>query len=264
MYDEMIDFNEHKFHVATAVRLLTESGFKIPEKSAVLDLGAGQGMHAGFLAENFAKVYCADIIDYSALYEGMFTKLIGEKYQRNGFQIDLQKVAFIQSDAMNLIFRDDLFDCCVTFNAFEHIPNPQLALSEVIRTLKPSGYAFITFDPIWTCDTGSHFFHRVPEPWAHLVLSNEQFHNAMKSNGASVHEQIEFDSAMNRWRLSQFNSAFEAIRDSGVAEVIFEETYSAPASEAHLGHPNFALAIGMGYSKEELLLRNMRWVIKKS
>jgi ubiquinone/menaquinone biosynthesis C-methylase UbiE len=42
-------------------------------------------------------------------------------------------------DARDLRFADASFDLVYSFHALEHIPNPQLALSEMARVLRPSG-----------------------------------------------------------------------------------------------------------------------------
>lgn len=263
MYDEAADFAAHTAQVADAFHFLSQYGWTPNPEHVMLDLGGGHGMHAGMLAQNVAKVFCADIVDYSSLYDGEFIKLIAGKYQRNGLPFDLRKVAFTQTDAMNLLFKDRFFDCVVSINAFEHIPDPGLALLETVRVLNPGGYAYIVFDPIWTCDTGGHFFHRVPEPWAHLVLTREQYHERMIRAGANQGEVTEFDGAMNRWREFQFHRVFNDCCAAKKIEILHHDVYSAVSADAHLTHPNFLVAQRMGYSRQELMLRQLRWVIKK-
>jgi ubiquinone/menaquinone biosynthesis C-methylase UbiE len=82
-------------------------------------------------------------------------------------------------NAESLSFKDNDFDVIVTMSTFEHISNPDKALSEIRRVLKPGGCALITFEPIWTCSYGHHLHHfgevsnLVPD-WAHLMWSKTE------------------------------------------------------------------------------------------
>lgn len=71
----------------------------------------------------------------------------------------LAKIEFHAVDTTNMIYHDGLFDLVVSFNAMEHIPDPEAALRKMIRVTRPGGLIYITFDPMWTSDSGSHFYH---------------------------------------------------------------------------------------------------------
>ena len=163
------------------VGVLASVGVRILRDMTVLDLGAGQGMHAGFLFGR-SRIACsgADVIDYSfLLYNGEFLRLIDEKHRRHG-------AAFRGGSASGSIgptrwtcsTATRCSGCVVSINSFEHIPDPAKALGEMIRVAKAS-WARLTSPPIriWTAlaDSGSHFFHRVPEPWAHLAYGDDGF-----------------------------------------------------------------------------------------
>lgn len=87
--------------------------------------------------------------------------------------LPVDRLEFDVTDAMDLMYRTGWFDFVYSINAFEHIPDPARALAEVGRVLRSGGYAYLSFDPAWTADTGSHFQHRVSEPWAHVLLDDE-------------------------------------------------------------------------------------------
>ncbi|MFS8085031.1 MAG: class I SAM-dependent methyltransferase, partial [Acidobacteriota bacterium] len=201
MYNEAADFLHHKGEIDAMVSVLHAQHVPLTDDSVVLDLGAGQGMHAGFLSVMAGRVHGADLLNYTALYEGQFPKLLHEKYQRNGYPFALSKVEFNQTNAMDLLYRDSLFDLVISINSFEHIPDPELALREMARVTKFGGYIYVSTDPIWTADTGSHFFHRVPEPWAHLTYSNDEFCGHMLASGSASAEIDEYRGAMNRLRM---------------------------------------------------------------
>ncbi|MBN1634169.1 MAG: methyltransferase domain-containing protein [Ignavibacteria bacterium] len=47
-------------------------------------------------------------------------------------------------DLQNLTFDDNSFDCIISLDVLEHIPDPWIAFSEIKRVLKPKGAAIIT------------------------------------------------------------------------------------------------------------------------
>jgi ubiquinone/menaquinone biosynthesis C-methylase UbiE len=262
MYSEKNDFLHHRKEIDDFFECLNKAKVLINDTMTVLDLGAGQGMHAGFLAEHFRDVYCSDIIHYTSLYGGEFFKLLKEKYERNGYRLDLQKVHFIRTDAMSMSYRENFFDMIISFNVFEHIPEPEVALKEMIRCTRNGGYVFIQFDPIWTADTGSHFSHRVTEPWAHLVLSEEDFTARMKASGAADSEVEDYRTAMNRKRLRHYRGILRDLKKGGDIRIVTETYWSGFADESHRRHPFFAQCLKEGFDKEELCVRGGRFLLR--
>jgi ubiquinone/menaquinone biosynthesis C-methylase UbiE len=263
MYNEAQDFLHHKGEIDAMIAVLHAQRATLTPEMIVLDLGAGQGMHAGFLSLIAGRVYCADLLNYSTLYEGQFPKLLNEKHQRNGYPFALSKIEFNQTDAMDMVYRDSLFDLVVSINSFEHIPDPKKALCEMARVTKDGGYIYVSADPIWTADTGSHFFHRVPEPWAHLVYSDDQFCQQMSANGATPGEIAEYDVAMNRLRAADYSNIIREVTASGGVITVFSESWSGVQDESHRQHANVARLKTLGFSEQELLIRGMRWLFRK-
>jgi SAM-dependent methyltransferase len=52
---------------------------------------------------------------------------------------------FIEASATNMPFPDNSFDAIWTFRVLEHIPNPERALLEMRRVVKPGGYILLHF-----------------------------------------------------------------------------------------------------------------------
>jgi ubiquinone/menaquinone biosynthesis C-methylase UbiE len=263
MYDEASDFLLHKKEVDDCIAILTHAKVPLAPVRSVLDIGAGQGMHAGFLSTIFERVHCADVIDYSSLYGGEFLKLLDEKHRRNGYSFALNKISFNQTDATALLYRDSFFDLVISINAFEHIRDPGLALEEAVRVTKPGGHIFISLDPIWTADTGNHFFHRVSEPWAHLLYPDELFVARMLANGASEPETMEYQTAMNRLRAADYQRIVDLSLIRGEVKLLYSGSWSGVVAESHASHPNLRELKDRGYSAEELFLRGLRWVFQR-
>lgn len=262
MYNEKDDFLHHGKEIDDFLRCLSHARVTVNSGMTVLDLGAGHGMHAGFLDKHFREVYCSDVIDYTSLYGGEFFKLLQEKYTRNGYHVDLQKIHFIRTDAMRLLYKDNFFDMIISFNAFEHIPDPGAALEEMVRCTKDGGYVYIQFDPIWTTDTGSHFFHRVPEPWAHLIYDEEGFISRMRASGAEDGEVGEYRKAMNRKRLHYYLQIFGDLAKRGAIRVINQGFWSGLSDASHKKHPFFKQCLRKGFVEEELLVRGGRFLLR--
>lgn len=260
-YSEASDLDTHKTEYDRMLSAIGSVG-KDQIFERALDVGGGGAMHSAFLTRIAKKVYCLDAIDQNARYGGQFLKLLTEKFQRNNVPIDANRIEFHAGDAMDLIYKDALFDLVASFNAFEHIPDPSRALQEIIRVLKPGSLAYITLDPIWSCDTGGHFFHYVPVPWEHLIASPDTYRKMMARAGASDEEISDFPFAMNHVALETFRSAFKSC-DPNVEIVSYHE-WSGLSDESHKTHPNFRRCLGMGFSEEELLTRGIEVVLRKS
>ncbi len=56
---------------------------------------------------------------------------------------------FVQADARAMPFRDNEFDAVWTVWVLEHVPNPEQALREIRRVLKPGGLLYLS--PAWMC-----------------------------------------------------------------------------------------------------------------
>jgi len=112
----------------------------VPEKDlddkTVLEIGCGSGGFACWLARHPStpkKVVAADFSD-TAIFNA---KSIGE--------LQLTKPSFVVADITSLtIFETNSFDTVFSCETIEHVPNPQLALHELSRVLRPGGNLYLT------------------------------------------------------------------------------------------------------------------------
>ena len=49
----------------------------------------------------------------------------------------------IRMDITDILFRDDVFDCVVCNHVLEHVPDDRAAMREMLRVLKPDGFAIL-------------------------------------------------------------------------------------------------------------------------
>jgi SAM-dependent methyltransferase len=99
--------------------------------------------------------------------------------------VELTQYALLKEDARKLPFADNSFDRILSISVFEHVQDLGVALAEMYRVLRPGGYLFTEFGPIWSSVWGHHlwFYHGdevrdwrntpIP-PYAHLLMSEEE------------------------------------------------------------------------------------------
>lgn len=97
-------------------------------------------------------------------------------------------------NACSMSFPDNHFDIIASISVFEHIHDFELALKEMYRVLKPGGYVFAEFGPIWSSCWGHHLwlYHNgkvidwnstpIP-PYAHLLLNSGELEEWLNRKG---------------------------------------------------------------------------------
>lgn len=96
-----------------------------------------------------------------------------------------ERAVFQQGNITHLPFADDSIDLVIASEVVEHLPNPELAFSEIARVLAPGGYLALTV-PIES------------QSPAHLnsLVNSEGFHSLCREAGLSV------ESLTSRWHLT--------------------------------------------------------------
>lgn len=82
-------------------------------------------------------------------------------------------VKFLNSPAENIPLADSSMDLVFSFNTMEHFVNPVLVLQEVQRVLRPGGYFFADFDPLYYSARGLHAYRKVNIPYCQFLFKNE-------------------------------------------------------------------------------------------
>ncbi|OPL09651.1 MAG: hypothetical protein AVO33_06475 [delta proteobacterium ML8_F1] len=105
--------------------------FSLPKESRVLDLGCGSG---NFTLKLLRAGYQVTGVDLS---EEML-KIAREKLSQENL-----KATLIKGDVYKLPFEDASFDGVFSMAAFEFIEDPEAALRELMRVLKPGGQMMV-------------------------------------------------------------------------------------------------------------------------
>ena len=112
----------------------------------VLDLGCGTGYGSAELISMGAK--SVDGVDLSKGAIG-FARA---NYKKN-------RLSFKIADALNLPFKDNTFDCVVSFEVIEHVKDYTKYLTEAFRVLKKGGYFIFSTPNIMQYRRGSSHYH---------------------------------------------------------------------------------------------------------
>jgi ubiquinone/menaquinone biosynthesis C-methylase UbiE len=72
---------------------------------------------------------------------------------------------------------DASFDCAISTAALEHVPEPELALRECFRVLKPGGHA---------CYTVPFFWHLHAEPWDYFRFTKYGIEHLFRKAGFEI------------------------------------------------------------------------------
>ncbi|MEI2774065.1 MAG: class I SAM-dependent methyltransferase [Candidatus Competibacter sp.] len=265
MYSEAEDFKEKHAAYSHMVTVLSHmcSHEVINGCKLALEIGGSGGLLAGIVSKAGPKVICTDIVDVQVKYNGEFPRRLKEKFERNGFDLDLGKVEFHTMDAQCLIYGNDKFDLAFSLNALEHIPDPIKAVEEIWRVLRPGGVFYASFDPVWTADSGSHFIHYTHEPWLHLLIDDDEYCALMKSAGAADWELSEYRCAMNRLPATFYMNEMKEILGKIFSKYSLIH-WSGCISDRFANHQNRIKAENItGLSSDELLIRSFQIVALK-
>ncbi len=261
-YVEQTDFADKRKYIDDFFEMLRPFD-RDPRNWRALEVGGEGGMLAGLMAARVGHLIGTDIVNSQSSYQGDMAALLKEKFQRNGEKLPLDKLEFLMADAQELPFRDDWFDFSFSQNAFEHIPDPERALRELVRVTRPGGLIYLMFDPLWTADSGSHFLHFIGEPWAHLIESDSEIAERMTRAGASTSEIESYRTHMNRRSIAYYREMFTRVTEELEVKVLIRHEWSDCVDPSFVDHPNLAAAAAAhGLPPEDLLVRGLRFLLE--
>lgn len=120
-------------------------------RGRLIDVACGPGVVTAALAPNAASVAAFDA-----------TEEMLAKAKARCAKASVNNVEFKSGDAENLPFADSEFDGAVTRAALHHFANPQRAINEMFRVLRPGGVAVFA-DVISSEDTDESQLHNALE-----------------------------------------------------------------------------------------------------
>ncbi|MDY0042668.1 MAG: class I SAM-dependent methyltransferase, partial [Desulforhabdus sp.] len=182
-------------------------------------LGAGMGWTTCLLAaKTKARVYGIDLRQYEDSQGISFKSellsrlsrhrqiLIEENLLEKSCPLEeiVNRCSFLNMDARELFFKDNFFDFAFSLNSFEHIADPAAAVAELSRTLKPTGEAFLHFQPMYFSDMGHHLFGLLELPWVHLLHDRATIKEMICEQGKVANEVDNILDSLNGYGLEDY------------------------------------------------------------
>ena len=212
------DFFEYQYEAAKGsfneMRRFTET-----KNKKLLDLGCGYGGGSAYFAMHGLRVTAVD----NQLYENEF--LI------DAIKFAEKKQALITiclADAHKLPFREASFDIIRLDSVLEHLENPEKAVSECCRVLKPEGLLFINF-PLFYSPYGGHTIDYIKTPWYH-ILPDRWVRRAIRKKqskpGIITTDYVEkLYMSLNKLTLKRY---YKIIQKNNLEEIYSEKTAYMP------------------------------------
>jgi len=121
-------------------------------------------------------------------------------------------------DATRLGLADNSFDCVFSFNSFEHFPNPEIVLREALRVLRPGGYLYLDFGPLWLSPRGAHQFQTISVPYVECLFTKE----TLTAYAAAHDIPLMGYFWMNEWPLHRYRDLWTGYGDRLIPVVYYE------------------------------------------
>jgi len=123
----------------------------------VLELGCWDGMVLAALRERGHTAFGAD--------------LNGDAFDARARQAGAR---LVQCDAAALGVAAASVDLVYSFAAFEHFADPGGVVDDAWRVLRPGGYLYLLFGPVYTSPYGLHAYRDIPVPYCQYLLSEHE------------------------------------------------------------------------------------------
>jgi SAM-dependent methyltransferase len=152
----------------------------------VLEVGAGDGMLGAALTTFGHEVTLVDQEDWR---------------DERARSISLK----LADCSKKLPFGDASFDLVCSYNSFEHFPDPTVALSEMVRVVRPGGWIYTEFAPLYTGPWGLHAYRTLRMPYPQFLFSEQFVQRKLDELGIwDLGKKRTTLQYLNRWRVQQF------------------------------------------------------------
>lgn len=172
--------NNLKHDINHAVSYLSKMGITLQGKK-IMDVGCYLGIQCfGAIEHGAHSSVGIDIPEYyinTSLDKDVDASKILEQ-RRNQIRelhpnLNQSQITFQDTSVFEMDFENE-FDVIFSWETFEHIINPKEAIKRIHKALKPGGVSFNNYNPFF-CLSGGHSMCTLDFPFAHILLSNEEF-----------------------------------------------------------------------------------------
>jgi SAM-dependent methyltransferase len=173
-----------------AAQIVDLPGLGMPGLKGI-DLGTGDGM-VGVILQSFGHIMTLSDVD--------------------DWRVEPAKsLPMIQADYRNpLSIAGGAYDFIVSFNAFEHFPDPSLVMEEMLRILKPGGLIYFNFNPLYCSPWGLHAYRSIRMPYPQYLFSKPFIEEKLKELGVwDLGRKLTDLQYLNGWRPNQFEALWK-------------------------------------------------------
>ncbi len=177
-------------------------------------------------------------------YDGVVCYLLNKNFKKQATGIDWRDEAFdkealkngtrlMQMDAQATSFEDHSFDVIFSYDSFEHFSKPDLVLKDAYRVLKPGGYMYLDFGPLYPSPWGLHTYSSLPVPYCQFLFSQSTMKDYFKK-----YSKGEFwPDYVNGWSIDKFNQLWKQY-DGKLEIVDYKKILVSTGKELILQYPN--------------------------
>jgi SAM-dependent methyltransferase len=161
----------------------------------ILVQGTGNGWDAASWAQyRPRKIVAVDLFDFPSWPQ------ISE-YAMARYSVPIE---FYQAPLHDLDFLEDCsVDLCASDAVYEHVKNLPEVMKETHRALKPNGYVYASYGPLWYCAGGDHFARGgLANVYNHVLLDADEYMGFFEHNRR---EQESFQSGGRYVELNLFS-----------------------------------------------------------
>lgn len=222
-----------------ALSFLEFEPLREPGKDA-LEIACGDGMLGPVLSAYGHRVTLLDYQDWRD------SRALGHKF----IQADLSKPIALPDSSQDFIF---------SFNAFEHIPDPALAMNEMVRILRPGGFIWLDFNPLYASPLGLHAFS-FKMPYPQFLFDKPLIEKKLKEFGLhDLDRNMETLQPLNQWKAGEFRKLWER-QDCRVLN--YEETIDNSHLDVVARFPQAFR--GRGLRLEDITVSGLRVLVEKT
>ncbi len=210
------------------------------DSKKVLEVGCGDGM-CGFLLSTFG--HAPTLLDMDDWRDKRVKSLEFVKCSLTG----------------KLPIASDMYDFIYSYNTFEHVFEPQKALDELIRLLKPGGIIYLDFGPLYASAWGLHAFRMLNMPYPQYLFSKEFYVQKIKEIGHfDIGRQMNVLQPLNQWVMKQYDDLF--LR-SGCEVVAYKKSSHYSYLRVIKEYPKAFAGLGLTY--EDVTVHALRVTLRK-